>query len=219
MQVLWFARYFTSHGYCERNNMKQDVGKTSHFVRFYISTMLSWIRQALRGNLSKKIMADQLQDMNMQGPVFRNLGRGWLIPLLIVVINVSGCEKVRLDEEVRRLCAIDGGVKVYETVILPAERFDKYGVVHIPLKEMATPKDDYFYEQKVTYLARGNPELWRTHFRIVRRTDGMVLGESISYTRRGGDIPGPWQASSLVCPNPVNRKSVEQLVFKNEAQK
>jgi hypothetical protein len=38
-------------------------------------------------------------------------------------------EKDRLDREVKRLCAIDGGITVYETVKLPAERFDGYGQI------------------------------------------------------------------------------------------
>lgn len=138
----------------------------------------------------------------------------WLFPLLIAAIGLSGCEKARLDEEVRRLCAIDGGVRVYETVVLPAEKFDKYGLALIPSKDKATLNDDYFSERLITFYIKGNPELWRTHFRIMRRSDGKVLGESISYTRRGGDLPGPWQASSFICPNPGTRLSLEQSVFK-----
>jgi hypothetical protein len=144
----------------------------------------------------------------------KNSVRGWLIPLLIVIAGTSGCEKARLDDEVRRLCAIDGGVRVYETVVLPAEKFDKYGLVLIPSKDKATLNDDYFSERLITFYIKGNPELWRTHFRIMRRSDGKVLGESISYTRRGGDLPGPWQASSFICPNPETRLSLEQSVFK-----
>jgi hypothetical protein len=150
----------------------------------------------------------------MRRPEIMKCKCDWLI--LIALISLSGCEKARLDEELRRLCAIDGGVKVFETVILPAEKFNKYGAINIPPKEMAPAKEEYFYEQKVTYFAKGNPELWRTHYRIVRRNDGKVLGESVSYIRRGGDIPGPWQASSVICPDPHSRKSLEQLVFKSE---
>ncbi|UJP03539.1 MAG: hypothetical protein LZF85_03550 [Nitrosomonas sp.] len=39
-------------------------------------------------------------------------------------------EKARLDREVDRLCAIDGGIKVYETVVLPADKFDKSGRIN-----------------------------------------------------------------------------------------
>ena len=36
-------------------------------------------------------------------------------------------EKARLDREVDRLCAIDGGIRVYETVQLPSDKFNKWG--------------------------------------------------------------------------------------------
>lgn len=152
--------------------------------------------------------------MRKSGLGAKNPARGWLIPLLIAAVGMSGCEKARLDDEVRRLCAIDGGMKVYEEVVLPSEKFDKYGLALIPSKDKATPNDDYFYERLVTFYIKGNPELWQTHFRIIRRSDGKVLGELVSYTRRGGDLPGPWQASSFICPNPETRLSLEQSVFK-----
>lgn len=39
-------------------------------------------------------------------------------------------EKARLDKEVDRLCAIDGGIKVYETVLLPPDKFNQWGEVN-----------------------------------------------------------------------------------------
>lgn len=43
--------------------------------------------------------------------------------IFVVLTNLcfAGCEKSYLDDEVRRLCAIDGGVKVHETVRLSEE--------------------------------------------------------------------------------------------------
>ena len=38
-------------------------------------------------------------------------------------------EKARLDREVDRLCAIDGGIRVYETVTLPADKFNERGEI------------------------------------------------------------------------------------------
>ena len=51
------------------------------------------------------------------------------IILLIAALLLSGCEKARLDQQVKELCAKDGGIKVYETVKLPADRFDQWGMV------------------------------------------------------------------------------------------
>lgn len=109
-------------------------------------------------------------------------------------------EKDRLDREVERLCAIDGGIKVYETVKLPAERFDQYGQISIPYKENVKPEDEYYYESSTIYLIKGNPELRQYSSKLYRRSDDRLIGESTSYSRIGGDIPGPWQPSSFMCP-------------------
>lgn len=124
-----------------------------------------------------------------------------------------GCEKARLDDQVRELCAKDGGVKVYETVKLPPEKFDKFGVVTIPMKKDAKAGDEYYYEWDIQYYKEGNPEMWRSEHRIVRAIDKKVLGISVRYARRGGDMPGPWHESSFGCPQIGNQPQLEQSVF------
>ena len=57
-----------------------------------------------------------------------------LISTLFLVPMISSCaspSKSDLDAEVKRLCAIDGGIKVYEKVKLPANKFDQYGRILI----------------------------------------------------------------------------------------
>lgn len=68
-------------------------------------------------------------------------------------------EKWLLDREVRELCAKDGGVKVYETVRLPSERFDKWGNVGIPNKRYAKSSDEYYFESEDHHFRQGNPSL------------------------------------------------------------
>lgn len=51
-----------------------------------------------------------------------------------IVYAVFFTEKARLGREVKRFCAIDGGITVYETVKLPGEQFDRYGQISIPFK-------------------------------------------------------------------------------------
>jgi len=128
-------------------------------------------------------------------------------PLLI------GCEKIQLDERVSQLCRQDGGVRVYETVKLSAGEFDRYGVVRVPREKDAKGMDAYFYEQDVHYYLKGNPELWRLNFRIVRRADKKVLGEATSYARSGGDLPGPWHESSFGCPERSDISDLKRQVF------
>lgn len=119
-------------------------------------------------------------------------------------------EKDRLDREVKRLCAIDGGIKVYETVQLPKERFEKDGSIYIPAKWLAKPENEYFSESVTSYLIKGNPELLQLRSYIYRKSDNQLLGESILYVRRGGDLPGPWHPSSFSCPQ---SKDLSRRIF------
>ncbi len=136
----------------------------------------------------------------------RTIQRGFL---LYVALLLSACSsgpifKTAADEEVRRLCAIDGGINVYQKVSLPIERFDKNGFINIPDVARAAPDAEYYRESDIYYYYQsgqaGMDAMWKTTTRIVRRSDKKIMGVSISYTRRGGDAPGPWHPSSYMCP-------------------
>jgi hypothetical protein len=144
-----------------------------------------------------------------------------LIPTLLLLELSTGCAtpiQMSLDAEVDRLCAIDGGIKVYQTVDLPAEKFDKYGLFRIPGKAYMKPGDLYYFEITTTYIKGGNREsgaaqMWRSDFKVYRASDGKVLGESVYYTRRGGEEPGPRHPSSYSCPDLNRGESIEKLIF------
>lgn len=140
-----------------------------------------------------------------------------ILVLLASIVSLASCatpSQRSADAEVRRLCAIDGGTQVYETVTLPAERLDRESGIRIRSKDRATNSDEYYFEQEVVYLTKSEPKISRTIHRIIRRADGKVLGTAIWYARGGGDLPGPWHPSSFICP-PISRgvPSVESLVF------
>lgn len=122
-------------------------------------------------------------------------------------------EKDRLDREVKRLCAIDGGIKVYETVELPAEKFDQYGQIRVPAKWLAKSEDEYYYELSTHYLRKGNPELRQYHFKVYQRFSGGLLGETISYSRVGGDMPGPWHHTWFRCPKDADIVDLNKQIF------
>ena len=126
-----------------------------------------------------------------------------LLLLPLAAACASGPSKAELDAEVNRLCAIDGGVKVYETVKLPADRFDKrqhFINFYRPTQEENALGPEYLFKQNIFYYRRGNPEMTRQHYQISRRSDGKLLGETILYGRGGGDLPGPWYESGFNCP-------------------
>lgn len=137
----------------------------------------------------------------------------WLVFASALIYAFFFTEKDRLDREVKRLCAIDGGVRVYETVKLSADRFTQFGSISIPYKEIAKPEDEYYYESSTIYLIKGNPDMYKLHFKVYRIFDNKLIGESISYTRRGGDMPGPWHHSSFGCPENADITHLKKQIF------
>ena len=125
-------------------------------------------------------------------------------------------EKDRLDREVKRLCAIDGGITVYEKVTLPADRFERDGSIFIPSKQAAKPNHEYYYESFQQFLVEGNPSMWRNQYRVYRVADNKLIGESSSYSRSGGDIPGPWRGSSFRCPVAADITNLNMQIFIKE---
>jgi hypothetical protein len=129
----------------------------------------------------------------------------------------AGGRKVYYDRQVNRLCRQDGGVKVYETVKLPAERFDKFGIFISYQPSAKEPLgNEYSLERHEQYYRYGNPEVRRVQYRVIRRSDGRLLGEGVSYHRMGGDLPGPWHHTSFRCPKETAEAVVYKVFLKSE---
>lgn len=130
------------------------------------------------------------------------------------IVTLSGLlwlavgEKWLADQQVRELCAKDGGVRVYETVVLPEQQFNELKQKNFVLEYQAKPTDEYYIETDKHYYRKGRLSVSRSQSRLIRRSDGRVLGEYIRYARVGGDLPGPWHHSSFSCSDlmkqPVN---------------
>ena len=144
------------------------------------------------------------------------------VALVLALAALAGCgspRKAELDREVDRLCAIDGGVHVYEVVRLPKENFGPDGEV-FPQYRSLYPKGElgpnYQSAYKLTDLVSGNPALQRIHVFVIRVSDGKKLGEFIDYTRSGGDPPGPWAPSHKSCPTSRDSGSLLKRIFLQE---
>jgi len=137
--------------------------------------------------------------------------------ILLLWWGVPAARKAYYDARVRELCAQDGGIKVYEQVKLPADRFDQWGGVRIPFASKANPSDEFVMNWDKEYYKKTNSisglELWRERFSIIRRMDSVVLGEAISYARRGGDPIQPWESSSFGCPKSAGDQDLIRKVF------
>lgn len=122
------------------------------------------------------------------------------------------------DWKVRQMCAMDGGVKVYETVTLSEDDYDRYAKINwvLPDKARAASDAPYYYESEKHYYRNGNPQVARTVRRLIRRADSKVLGELVRYGRAGGDLPGPWHGSYFYCPVSTG---FETTIFAKEIRK
>lgn len=150
-----------------------------------------------------------------------------LISMLLFLPLMASCAtpgKTELDAEVRHLCAIDGGIKIYETVKLPKEKFDQWGQVNFyrPTQGENALGPDYLFKQDMHWYRKGDPytselTMLRASYTIVRRLNGKVLAETVIYGRGGGDLPGPWHPSSFSCPesNVAGPNALLRAVFIN----
>lgn len=147
-----------------------------------------------------------------------------LLLLSLTTACASGPSKSDLDAEVKRLCAIDGGIKVYETVTLPADKFNQWGQINFyrPNQGENALGAGYVFKQETHWYKKGKDytfesSMGRWRFAVIRQPDGKLLGESVSYGRGGGDLPGPWHPSSISCPenNVAGPNALLRAVFIN----
>ncbi|WP_147435825.1 hypothetical protein [Sulfurisoma sediminicola] len=124
------------------------------------------------------------------------------------------------------LCKKDGGVKVYETVMLPPEMFDQWGDPFPgwrgrKLEDRLGP--DYRYIMEITDLKKGDAfkgegELRRFSVRINRRADNKLMGEAISYGRSGGDFIAFAHPTSKSCPADQSESDLIRSLFAKKGE-
>lgn len=129
--------------------------------------------------------------------------------------KVTG-KKLYWDYQINVKCEVDGGNKVYETIELPKEKFDKWGYVNFyaPIKNENALGPEFVLKRQVTYFRKSNPTLVRVHYEISHSSSQSVIGETVRYSRRGGDFPGPWMGSSYACPSDSGIKALLKAIFK-----
>ncbi|MBX9716300.1 MAG: hypothetical protein K2X42_06850 [Burkholderiaceae bacterium] len=142
----------------------------------------------------------------------------------MTMLSLAGCERWELDRQMEALCKKDGGIKVYETVTLPASEFGpgdeplfKYRAIARSRAQIFGPDYKYSNDHETLAGKGANPEtgsgqLVRLHWAIHRLADGKLLGEQVEYRRHGGDLfTFGFQPSSASCPSV--KRDVAQLVF------
>lgn len=75
---------------------------------------------------------------------------------------------------------------VYEKVELTKEEYEK---LSIPFEKHAAPDALYYRVSLEDVVLNESPRVWKGGQKIIRKSDGKVLGMQVSYGRRGGDVP------------------------------
>lgn len=145
----------------------------------------------------------------------------------LVLLPLQGCEKYELDRQMHALCEKDGGLRVYETVTLPPDKFDQNGDPFPGWRtrpDEARLGDEFRLIRETTELKRGDPmkgegRLTRYHWKVLRKVDGKVLGEGTMYGRSGGDFIALGHFTSDTCPAGLGvPRDVIQAVFVKEGK-
>jgi hypothetical protein len=145
---------------------------------------------------------------------------------------LGGCERYDLDRQMETLCKRDAGVKVYETIRLTRELFDAGGSPFPPkVRSMVRSVSDesgsveeellasaYRRTWEVTFLKKGDPvkgegQLMRYLEKVIRLSDGKLLGEAVSYGRSGGDFIAYAHFTSNHCPIDQRSNAALRAVF------
>jgi len=139
-----------------------------------------------------------------------------LIGLLILIIGFYEGRKAFWDYKVTQMCEKDGGVTIIEQINISEKDYKKLIGLHsglaLPNIHALNRDYPYYYETHNTRIREANPEVVQGKTIIKRRFDQKILGYSIHYWRRGGDIPtGIAHDSSFICPQ---HTSLMSKVFK-----
>jgi hypothetical protein len=112
--------------------------------------------------------------------------------ILVTVAGLIGCAEHEIDAEMERLCREDGGTRVFISVPLAVDQFDKYGQPNFyHVREGIQPEDnlgrDYRLDFQFVEIKRiRNVILSKSTTKIFRRSDDALLGQSVRYSSGGG---------------------------------
>lgn len=128
----------------------------------------------------------------------------FLVAVLILTIIFYEGRKAYWDSQVKEMCAKDGGVRIWEEIIVsPAQAglLPKVGnYFGVAIESLAKPEEPAFTRIRETVIHENNPSVIRYEEDMVRRLDQRIVGVIVSYGRGGGDFPSPAHPSSYHCP-------------------
>lgn len=149
----------------------------------------------------------------------------FISPAILVLLAVAFCEinKAYWDNKVDSLCAKDGGVTIYEKIVIYRSDYKNLktssnGEVILPLEKQANPEDPFFIRYSVEFIHDGFTSVKRGETSFVRNNDKKILSKQILYTRGGGDFPTGFEGSSYMCKkwNEYHEKIASTITVKGE---
>lgn len=113
--------------------------------------------------------------------------------VLAAAILLAGCspEVMYVDWKVDRLCAKDGGVRVFETAEAPKEFLRKDGSLDLAELQRSRPEHSYYVEQTAVTLKTNAPEIIRLETRLWRSFDHKLMALTNNYLRPTQNIGVP----------------------------
>lgn len=127
-----------------------------------------------------------------------------------VITMVSGCAndvpgaKAYWDAKVKEMCKKDGGVRIYEQIVVTPSQADalpRLGGFLAVLPESVAKSDEPAYSRsRQVQLRPNNPSIIRYEKEIVRRADQGVVAHAVRYGRGGGDAFVLDHPSTFSCP-------------------
>ena len=128
------------------------------------------------------------------------------------------------DAQVREMCERDGGVQIFEQIVVSAERAATLpkvgGFLGVAPESLAKREDPAFIRYQRIQIRESNPSVVREQQDIIRRSDGQVIGRAISYGRGGGDFPSIAHPSSFSCPDYISLyKGIHEVYRVEESKK
>ncbi len=112
------------------------------------------------------------------------------------------------DEKVTRYCEEEGRAVAYKTIQLTRDEAETYGIFRkgrlgvFPAISSMGRDARYYTESSTDVITQGVPELRRHTTSIIDREGGVVLGETVTFSRNGGGaIPSLAQSNYFGCSN------------------
>jgi hypothetical protein len=149
----------------------------------------------------------------------------FISPAILVLLAVAFCEinKAYWDHQVKLMCEKDGGVTIYEKVVIYKSDYKNIktslnGEVILPFEKQANPEDPFFIRYSFDFIHDGFVSVKRGETYFIRNNDKKILSKQVLYTRGGGDFPIGFEGSRYVCEkwNEYHEKIASTITVKGE---